>query len=421
MIFATVVSVVLGAWLLLLGFFARRLLADWREPVLVAPVLIVESDDWGPGPPGDGTRLQGLLRVLRKHRGADGQPPVMTVGVVLAVPGVVATAAQDDALAYAPRILDDESDSGILAAMREGSAAGVFALQLHGREHFWPPALEKAARHDALARAFLRGDAAVSRHEMLASHLQSRWVDAALLPSVALEREDIESAVAEEAACFRRVFGVPARVAVPVTFVWTTDVEAAWAKHGIRVVVTPGCRNIGRDAEGRPIADGSILRNGDPASGSMVYVVRDVYFEPALGHTAERALPQIRERHRLGRPALVEMHRFNFTGDPAHADRALGELDRLLAAVVAKIPRVRFMSTEALAGALRSRDPALIDTRRAARVRAVVLRAATHPRLRKLAWISGLAIAGAAAFGIATLLLSMSAGSSVDHDRMTKS
>jgi hypothetical protein len=79
------------------------------------------------------------------------------------------------------------------------------------------------------------------------------------------------------------------------------------------------------------------------------------------------------------------------------------------------------MSTEALAGALRSRDPALIDTRRAARVRAVVLRAATHPRLRKLAWISGLAIAGAAAFGIATLLLSMSAGSSVDHDRMTKS
>jgi hypothetical protein len=405
MILATAVSAVLAAWLLLLGLFARRLQADWREPVLAAPVLIVESDDWGPGPPADGTRLQALLRVLRKHRGADGRPPVITLGVVLAAPGVGVSVAANLALEYSPSILDEERYSSILAAMREGSSAGVFALQLHGREHFWPLAVIKAARHDPQARAFLQGGPTAPRHEMLASHLQSRWVDAASLPSVALDREAIERAVGEETACFRRVFGAPARVAVPVTFVWTTDVEAAWARHGIRVVVTPGSRNVGRDAEGRLVADGSILRNGDPAPGAMCYVVRDVYFEPALGHTAERTLQEIRERHRLGRPALVEMHRFNFTGDPVEADRALGELDRLLAGALRSIPRLRFMSTEALSDALRMRDPALVDRRTAARLRTFVLRAATQHRLRKLAWLSGLALPAVAIYGAASLLL----------------
>jgi hypothetical protein len=406
MILATVLCAVLATWLLLLGLFARRLHADWREPVLAVPALIVESDDWGPGPPADGTRLQGLLQVLRKHRGADGRPPLITLGVVLAAPRLCASVAQDMALEYAPSTLDDECHSGILAAMRDGSAAGLFALQLHGREHFWPPALMKAARRDPAARAFLQGDPAVPRHEVLPSHLQSRWVDAAQLPSVALDREAIEGAVAEETACFRRVFGAPARVAVPVTFVWTTDVEAAWARHGIRVVVTPGSRSVGRDAEGRLVADGAILRNGDPAPGGMRYVVRDVYFEPALGHTAERTLQAIRERHRLGRPALVEMHRFNFTGDPASTERALDELDRLLADALTTIPRLQFMSTEALADALRTRDPALVDRRLAARVRTFVLRAATQRRLRKLAWLSGLALPAAAVVGAASLLLS---------------
>ena len=406
MILATVLSAVLGAWLLLLGLFARRLHADWREPVLAMPVLIVESDDWGPGPPADGALLHGLLQVLRKHRGVDGRPPVITLGVVLAAPGVGVSVAGDMAPEYLPSVLDDECYSGILAAMREGSAAGLFALQLHGHEHFWPPALMKAARHDPQARAFLQGGPGVPRHEMLASRLQSRWVDAASLPSVALDGEAIESAAAEETTCFRRVFGAPARVAVPVTFVWTTDVEAAWARRGIRVVVTPGGRNVGRDAEGRLVADGSILRNGDPAPGGMVYVVRDVYFEPALGHTAEGTLQQIRERHRLGRPALVEMHRFNFTGDQARTDQAFGELDRLLAGALAAIPQLRFMSTEALAVALRTRNPALVDRRPAARLRTFILRAATLHRLRKLAWLSGLALPAVAVFAAASLLLS---------------
>jgi hypothetical protein len=87
------------------------------------------------------------------------------------------------------------------------------------------------------------------------------------------------------------------------------------------------------------------------------------------------------------------------------AEQALAELRRLLQGALAAAPALRFMSTEALAEALRRRDPTLVDVRLAARVRAFILRAATHHRLRKLAWASGLALAAAALLAIASASL----------------
>jgi len=404
MALSAAILIVLGAWLSLAIAFGRRLRADWREPVLAVPVLIVESDDWGPGPPDDADRLRQLAAVLQEFSDQRGRHPMVTIGVVLAAPGSSGEREQGSGPLYVPRALDQAEFAPLRDAMLAGRDAGVFALQLHGKEHFWPPALLKAAQTDAAARAFLAGREGLPRHESLPSHLQARWIDASRLPSSALDRQAVASAVADETACFASIFGEPARVAVPVTFTWTTDVEAAWASHGIRVIVTPGTRNVGRDAQGRLTGDGSILRNGDAAAGGAVYVVRDIYFEPALGHTAERTLPVIRAHHRLGRPALLEMHRFNFTGEKAQAEASLAELRRLLRVAVAEIPRLRFMSTEALAEALVARDPLLLDLRLAARVRAFILRAATQHRLRKLAWLSGLALVAAAVLAVASAL-----------------
>ena len=58
----------------------------WREPVLKQPVLIIESDDWGPAPTSDVQVLERLIRFLSKHRDSTGQSAVMTLGVVLAIP-----------------------------------------------------------------------------------------------------------------------------------------------------------------------------------------------------------------------------------------------------------------------------------------------------------------------------------------------
>jgi len=399
------ILIVLGAWVSLAVAFGRRLHADWREPVLAAPVLIVESDDWGPGPPEDADRLRRLATVLQESSDEHGRHPVVTLGVVLAVPDSSHEDREGSGPSYVPRALDQAEFAPLRDAMLAGRDAGVFALQLHGKEHFWPPALLKAAQRDDAARAFLDGRRGMPRHESLAPHLQARWVDASQLPSTALDRRSVVAAVADETACFARVFGQFARVAIPVTFTWTTEVEAAWANHGVRVIVTPGTRNVGRDVQGRPAGDGSILRNGDAAAGGAVFVVRDIYFEPALGHTAERTLPVLNAHYRLGRPALLEMHRFNFTGDEAQAQASFAELRRLLQVSLQKTRQLRFMSTEALADALVARDPSLVDLRLAARVRAFILRAATQHRLRKLAWFTGLALVAVVVLAIVSASL----------------
>jgi hypothetical protein len=199
-------------------------------------------------------------------------------------------------------------------------------------------------------------------------------------------------------------------VAVPVTFTWTAGVEEEWARNGIRVVVAPGTRYVGRDARGRLVGDGTVLRNGDVGPGGLVYVVRDVYFEPALGHAADRVLAEICDRHRLGRPALLEMHRFNFTGSGEQARRSLDELRRLLRATLKEIPGLTFVSTEALAQAIASRDPAIVDQRFSARLRALLLRASTMSRLRKLAWATGLVVPAAIAFFVASAIAARPAG-----------
>jgi len=389
----TTFTLLMLAWIaaicgLLAIVYRRTLAAAWREPVLTAPVMILESDDWGYGPVEQARALTAISDLLASFRDANGAHPVMTLGIVLAGPDPERTQ-QGDCSTYFRTTIADPPLIAVRDAMLEGTRRGVFALQLHGMEHFWPASLLRSARSDASVRAWL-GDALFPRTEALPSALQSRWIDATELPSKPLPREDAIDAAHAEARAFAQVFGVAPVVAVPPTFVWPTDVEAAWARAGVRVVVTPGYRSDRRDKDGK-IVPGDRLLALTKASTGVLYMVRDCYFEPALGHTHERALGDIAERTWFGRPALIEIHRMNFIGDSHMAQETMGELRKLLERAVAIFPTVHFMSTASLAETMSGHSP-LVDRRFGARVHAMIRRIAAISRLRKLGWLTGVAI-----------------------------
>lgn len=340
---------ILAAWIAfgvaLLHRHAPVLRALWREPMLARPVLVVESDDWGPGPATDGNALARIHRLLARYRDAEGQPVVMTLGVVPGKPDGRAILAAD-CLTYHRSTLAEPQYASIVGAMRTGCAAGVFALQRHGLEHCWPGALLVRARDDEALRRWLADPRA--RSEALPSALQSRWVDAGTLPSVPLPQAEVDAAVAEECALFVSLFGQAPSVAVPNTFVWDERVERAWAASGVRCVVTCGRRIEGRAADGRLLQPARILRNGERGAGGVRYVVRDAYFEPIRGHRAEQVWQAIAQRAALARPTLLETHRESFI-DPVAAEPALAELERALAGALERHPDVRFLSTERLA------------------------------------------------------------------------
>lgn len=378
---------VLAAAGLLVVSHGRTLVALWREPVLAHPVVIVESDDWGTGPPSDAERLRRIADRLAVIRDVAGHPAVMTLGVVSGEPdGPAILASGLDR--YHRRTLDAPEFAPIVDAIRAGCAAGVFALQRHGLEHCWPSSLLRRAREDATLQGWLADPAA--RSEALPSPLQSRWVDASALPSQPLPKAEIEAAVAEEAALLLRVFGEAPSIAVPNTFVWNDDVERAWAATGVTCIVTPGRRLEGRDAAGGLQPATRRIRNGERTASGAVQVVRDDYFEPIRGHRAELVWQAVAAKARLGRPALLETHRESFIAAPGVAETSLGELERALCGVRERWSDVRFMSTIALARHLADPASPLLERATCARIAPWLQRILCEVELQRLLKFSGL-------------------------------
>ncbi|HUX65313.1 hypothetical protein [Sulfuricella sp.] len=375
-------------WALLLALYARRLIALWLETVWRYPVLVIESDDWGAGALPQAAALDALRTLLNHHCDHTGRHPVMTLGIVLAIADTEAIRAAAGR-EYLRIALDDARLAPVLAALRAGIVEGVFSPQLHGMEHYWPAAVMAATQTDKRVAAWLAGDA-LPHTEDLPSRLQSRWTDATVLPSRPLSIPEINEAAAAETGAFQRIFGMTAQVAVPTTFVWNDAVERAWSAHGVRCIITPGTRHEYLDAQGRPAGDGRRILNGERGQGNVLYVVRDQYFEPALGHRAEQGLVALARQTNCARPTLLETHRFNFLGESANA--ALRELDNLLGKACAAYPALRFLSTQEIAEAMARKDTELTETRLHPRLRAWLARIHALPRFAKLARLTGLVL-----------------------------
>jgi hypothetical protein len=386
-----ILSKILLVWFTVTGalliFYAwRGIIAAWREPVLKHPVLIIESDDWGAGPVEQADALKQISHLLEKFADRDRRRPVMTLGMILAVADGEKTLSSGD---YHRQQISSRTHGPLLNAIKSGIESGVFSLQLHGMEHYWPPALLLASKTDKTVMDWLAHAPQLSTEE-LPSPLQSRWVDASILPSRHLSANAVQLAAKEEVAAFQQIFGTVPRVAVPPTFIWTEDVEKAWAAAGVTVVITPGNRFESRDESGRPAGNGRAIHNGQSSENNrIVYLVRDDYFEPSLGHTAVQAIGRLSAKTRLGRPTLYEMHRFNFLGSEKKRNRALEELECLLGEVLKQYPDLAFLSSIELATILKGQDPAWLEQWSRRRIHMWLSRLGELPRLRKFGWLTG--------------------------------
>lgn len=379
---ALLVWFILAAGLLL--SWHRLLWNLWLEPAFTFPILLVESDDWGAGSEQQAQALAALSECLGRHRDASGHPAVMTLALVLATPeaGMVAGAP------WRRRTLATPALQQVLAAIAAGRESGVFALQLHGMEHFWPNSVLAAAQNQPQVQAWL---ADPELTETLPSPLQSRWTDAAVLPSRPHPSEEVQAAVSEEIALYTELFGSVPTVVVPPTFVWTEEVESAWAAAGVEIVVTPGRRHTCRDAAGRPAGVDRQMLNGERGAGGLIYLVRDDYFEPKYGHTPEQAMAALAHKSDLGRPCLLETHRWNFlTATEGDLVASLAALDETYTRALNAYPNLRFASSEELGRAIHNSDPHWIEQDVRRRFTIWLYRAVAVPRFGKLARLIGL-------------------------------
>ena len=375
----------LATGVVLLLYSWRGMIAAWCEPVLRRPVLIIESDDWGAGPAEQAGAINKIARILGNFADGGGRRPVMTLGMILATADGEKTQSSGN---YHRQIISMDTHGSLLGAIRSGIEAGVFSVQLHGMEHFWPAALLAASKQDDAVNTWLVHSPEYQTEDLPPS-LQSRWIDASVLPARRLSIAAVKQAVQEEVRAFEDIFGTVADVAVPPTFVWNKDVESAWARAGVAVIVTPGCRYETRDGEGLPAGKGRAVYNGQSGENGIVYLVRDAYFEPSFGHTARQALDAMSAKTSQGRPTLLETHRFNFLGTEKEKKFALDELEQLLRMSLTEFPNLAFLSSGKLATILKNRDPDWLKLRFRHRLHIWITRLGELPRLRKLAWLTG--------------------------------
>mgnify|MGYP001764778159 CR=1 FL=1 len=387
MILIGAIAAILLLWAAVLLAFYHPLRARWQEPVFRYPIMILESDDWGAGPLEQAEALHGIATLLESFREKSGRHPVMTLGVILEVPDT-ARLVQQDLKSYLPRSLEEDCFSKLRSFIQTGMETGVFVPQLHGQCHYWPQALVKAAEHDQQVKAWLTGTE-LPETERLPSHLQSRWVDASRLPSQPLMPDQVRNGVIEETQNFQKLFGMPPRVVVATTFVWSEVVEKAWKDCGVVVIITPGRRATCRDASGKPGCVDKFILTGDRSQSGQIYLVRDTYFEPTLGHASQRLQEGLLERTNQGRACLVEIHRFNFLQS---LEASLNTLKSAITTCLDRFPDLRFMTPLELARAVQEEDSQLLERAFRKRLKVWLARLPEIPRFSRVAKLTGLAI-----------------------------
>lgn len=339
-----------GVTALLALRFRGLISACWQEPYFLELPVLIESDDWGPGPDWHAERLQALTSLLAGIHDTTGRSAVLTADMVLSVPDA-AGLKQAHPPYYRRRWLHEEFPV-LHAAYRLAYEQGQLVPQLHGVEHCYGEGLQRLAEAGDPRLAALSDDPELLDWEHLDSPLQAHHVDATRLPSqpldAATQAEQIEAAM----QAFVAAFGFRPRSAVAPCYLWDNTTEACWAAAGVRYVQTAGYRCIGRDATGRYQQSPPILRLGDRVQGDLLILVRNCMYEPVDGRGVASCLEDIRNAIAAAAPIVISCHRYNFTRTLAEHQSSLLGLKDILITLQGWVPNLRFLSSPELGDAI---------------------------------------------------------------------
>ncbi|MCP4270106.1 MAG: hypothetical protein GY777_31790 [Candidatus Brocadiaceae bacterium] len=341
---------IISFWSLCLGvliLWKRKLLYQtWQESYLKEPVVMIESDDWGPGPANHSKALKSITDMLLTHSDYHGRPAVFTANIVLSVPNA-SVIRSNDFKSYARTTLG-EGFSNMLTVFRKAIQQGVLVPQLHGREHFFPEGLMGLARSGRQDIRDKLTEDGWSDWETLESPLQAHYVDCSSLPSCHLSKNQQASIVADAVNIFNRVFEQESRSTVAPCYLWNDDTEQAWKLHGISYIQTAGYRCIGRDQQANYVQNPKIIRFGTKNKHKQIYLVRNVMYEPADGRTTDGCWREVVTAFRQCLPAAISTHRYNFTNDDTMKRQALAGLDEILNRIEDHYPLRRYIASPEL-------------------------------------------------------------------------
>ena len=344
-------------------------------------LVVIESDDWGsmrmssreayehllakgiavdksPYTRSDGLErsedLELLFAVLRKHRGSDGKPAVITANTVMGNPDFKAIESSDFK-DYTWMDLDKSYEHAgdserVLSLMQEGIQEGLWLPQFHGREHVnverWLKALQSKAEpfwSGFEQRVWGFSNDLVAGPSIQASHDSEK-------------SSEIIEIIKEGLLEFSRVFKFNSETFIANNYIWSEDLNESLLAAGVRHFQGMKYQWLPREAS-QEKRERIRRKTGERNALGQTYAVRNCHFEPTeKGHTVEGVLKEVASAFFWKKPAIICTHRINYTSrlDVKKRDENIRDLHRLLAQICMKWPDARFISSKELADVLKN-------------------------------------------------------------------
>ncbi len=293
--------------------------------------------------------LMQLFDILESVRDQNNKPAVMTPVTNVANPDFGKIRAEGFTNYHFEKFTDTLNkyypDSDVFKLWKEGSEAGIFVPELHGRDHttaqIWMQKLKDGNKE--LLVAFDHGFVSL---DIPGVPLPAREFRAEFYFTSEEQKPFLKNAIRDSVALFREIFGRLPRVFVPANGIFHPEFDEIAESLGIRFLYV-------NHSTPYPVNGGALkyryFTTGKKGPGKLTYYTRNCAFEPSdTDYTGiDPTLKQVEAAFRWGKPANISTHRVNFAGgiDPANRAKGLTELKKLLKAILKKWPDVEFMSS----------------------------------------------------------------------------
>ncbi|UJP64455.1 hypothetical protein [Mongoliitalea daihaiensis] len=250
--------------------------------------------------------------------------------------------------------LQPKAYEGTWELWQEGMAKGFMRPEFHGREHFNLKVFEeKLSKKDPALMVSLENRSLANIGS--SGYSSIGWTAAFSFWDPIEDTKRFPEVIQEGLEAFEKVYGYQSKIFTPPAQQFPAHLEGELKSWGLEALDRPFY-------QGKHLGFGKYKKQfasmGYKKAQDRVELVRNVVFEPtdsAIDHVA-KAITQIEAAFRWNKPALISSHRVNFCGhiDPKNREKGLGDLRKLLKAIVQKWPEVEFVSAGELVEIIRN-------------------------------------------------------------------
>jgi hypothetical protein len=297
--------------------------------------------------------FEAVFSCLKKFKDSKGNHPIITANTILTNPDfnrIEQSGFNEYITESFIDTLNRESGPEAINLFNQGISEKMMFPQLHGREHLnvkrWMRALQD--ENGVTREVFNQGlfDLSVSQTNIT----ENSFVDA-LTPANIDELDYVGESIKEASIQFKEVFGFQSKSFIAPCYIWRPETEKAMFDASIKYIQSGAYQLIPEIGQINKFRK-KMHFTGQKNKFGQIYTVRNALFEPSLIDTPviENTLTQIERAFSYKKPAIISMHRINFSGRVVESNRTnnLKLFNELLSTMLKKWPDIEFMHSSEL-------------------------------------------------------------------------